>query len=69
MRKKVIFCAALLFGMIIGISVGALAGVFFAGAPSVPVEVTGTPKPGTKLTVSQSWCAQVTMEKKADVFK
>lgn len=35
MRKKVFFCAALLFGMIIGISVGALAGVFFAGAPSV----------------------------------
>ena len=27
------------------------------------------PKPGTKLTVSQSWCAQVTMEKKDLVIK
>ena len=47
MRKKVIFYAALLLGMLIGIGVGVLAGVFFAGEPAAPVETvaTQTPRP------------------------
>ncbi len=47
MKKKVIFIAALLLGMLIGIGLGALAGVFFAGGPSAPVEAeaTQTPRP------------------------
>lgn len=47
MRKKVIFYAALLLGMLIGIGVGILAGVFFAGEPAAPVETvaTQTPRP------------------------
>lgn len=45
MRKKVIFIAALLLGMLIGLGIGVLAGVFFAGKPVQPVLATGTPSP------------------------
>lgn len=50
MRKKVIFMAALLLGILIGLGIGVLAGVFFSGEPARPVIVTSTPSPVPKAT-------------------
>ncbi len=50
MRKKVIFMTALLLGILIGLGIGVLAGVFFSGEPARPVIVTSTPSPVPKAT-------------------
>ena len=54
MKKKVIFIAALLLGMIIGIGFGVLAGVFFSAEPAGPATeaITGTPVPAAPKTPS-----------------
>jgi len=54
MKKKVIFIAALLLGMLIGIGFGVLAGVFFSAEPAGPATeiITGTPVPTAPKTPS-----------------
>lgn len=54
MKKKVIFIAALLLGMLIGIGFGVLAGVFFTAEPAGPATeaITGTPVPTAPKTPS-----------------
>ena len=61
MKKKVIFIAALLLGMLIGIGFGVLAGVFFTAEPAGPAAevITGTPVPTAPKTPSPKPTATV----------